>query len=97
VRVSVEALVASRPEFVVVCPCGLALEQAWEETRRLAATAWWKDLPAVRDGRVAVVDGNQMFNRPGPRLVDALEFLTGFINGRDDLIPPGFPWRRLEK
>jgi len=92
--VSAEQLEASRPDFVVVCPCGLALEQAWEETGRLAEKHWWKELPAVGKGRVAVVDGNQMFNRPGPRLVDGLEFLVGFVNGVEEMVPAGFPWRR---
>lgn len=93
VRVPEEVLAASRPEVLIVCPCGLDLERAWAETCRLAQRPWWGDLPAVRNGRVAVVDGNQMFNRPGPRLVEALEWLTGWLNDRAELIPPGFPWR----
>jgi hypothetical protein len=36
-----------------------------------------------------------MFSRPGPRLVEGLEFLVGFVNGREDVIPDGFPWRRF--
>ncbi len=95
IRIGVEALVASKPEFIVVCPCGLTLEQAWKETKMIAGQAWWGGLPAVKNGRAAVVDGNQMFNRPGPRLVDGLEFLVGFLNGREDVIPEGFPWRRF--
>ncbi len=98
VRVSVEALVASRPEFVIVCPCGLKLDQAWREAEMLARQDWWGQLPAVKQGRwgrVAVVDGNQMFNRPGPRLVDAMEFLVGFLNDRPQVIPADFPWRRF--
>jgi hypothetical protein len=30
-----------------------------------------------------------MFNRPGPRLVEGLEFLAGLLHGRHDLIPQG--------
>lgn len=30
--------------------------------------------------------------RPGPRLVDALEFLVGLLNNKPQLIPAGFPW-----
>jgi iron complex transport system substrate-binding protein len=92
VRVADEALVASRPEAIIVCPCGVALERAREMTGELAARAWWKELPAVRAGRVAVVDGNEMFNRPGPRLVDAYEWLVGWINDRPEMMPRGFPW-----
>jgi ABC-type Fe3+-hydroxamate transport system substrate-binding protein len=93
VAVTPEIFAAVRPEVLVIAPCGLTLEQAWAETGKLAEQAWFRDLPAVRAGRVAVVDGNQMFNRPGPRLFDALEFLVGWLNGREDLIPDGFPWR----
>ena len=45
----------------------------------------------AKPGAIALVDGNQMFNRPGPRLVDAFEWLVGWVNGREELIPPGFP------
>lgn len=92
--ISVEPAVfaAVRPEALVIAPCGLTLDQAVAEADKLMALAWFRDLPAVRNGRVAVVDGNQMFNRPGPRVFDALEFLVGWLNGRDELIPAGFPW-----
>jgi hypothetical protein len=33
----------------------------------------------VQQSKVVVVDGNQMFNRPGPRLVEALEWLVCVI------------------
>ncbi len=89
-----EIFAASKPDCLVIAPCGLTLDQAWGETEKLAGHDWFRSLPAVRNGRVAVVDGNQMFNRPGPRVLDALEFLVGWLNGREDLIPDGFPWRR---
>lgn len=96
IRVPAEVVAAIRPEFVVVCPCGLSLEDAWRETQLLAKQTWWRELPAVRAGRVAVVDGNQMFNRPGPRLVDAFEWLVGWLNDRPEVIPAGFPWRAID-
>ena len=42
----------------------------------LSKQAEWKDLRAVRSGRVAVTDGNQFFNRPGPRVVESAEILA---------------------
>ncbi|MBY0312644.1 MAG: ABC transporter substrate-binding protein [Phycisphaerales bacterium] len=93
IQVSPADIVASRPEVVILCPCGLSLKQGIAEARALAQQEWLQELPAVRNGRIAVVDGNQMFNRPGPRLVDALEFLVGFLNDRPELIPEGFPWQ----
>lgn len=39
----------------------------------------WKDLPAARNGRIHMVDSN-IFDRPTPRLVDALEVLARRIH-----------------
>ena len=89
-----DALAAAAPEFLIIAPCGLTLDQAMHEAELLARHAWFQALPAVMNNRVAIVDGNQMFNRPGPRLVDAFEFLVGLINDRSDVIPRDFPWTR---
>ncbi len=51
-----------------------------------------QSLRAVQQGKVVIVDGNQMFARPGPRLVDALEFLVGLLHNKPELIPERFPW-----
>lgn len=88
-----EVFCAANPRYLVIAPCGLTLDQARGEADRLyRGTEWFRDLPAVREGRVAIVDGSQMFNRPGPRVVDALEFMVGFLNDRPALIPDDFPW-----
>lgn len=94
-RVAPEELIASAPDAVVICPCGFDLDQARRAAEDLARTPWWRDLPAVTAGRVALVDGDQMFNRPGPRLVDAFEWLVGWLNDQPHLIPEGFPWEPL--
>src|SRR5690606_6297571 len=96
VRAPAEALAATRPEALVIAPCGLSVEQ----TRRaveadLRGQGWFEGLPAVRSGRVALVDGSRMFNRPGPRLAEAFEWLVGWLNGRPELIPEGFPWEEM--
>lgn len=35
------------------------------------------------------VDGNQHFNRPGPRLVEALEWLVGLLHDKWEITPQG--------
>lgn len=94
VAVPPEVVAATKPDWIIVCPCGIDLENAIAMTDRLAEHAWFRETPAARGGRVAVVDGNQMFARPGPRLADGFEFLVGLLNDRQDVIPSGFPWRR---
>lgn len=95
IAVKNEIFAATTPRYLVIAPCGLTLDQARHETNQLFKNhAWFRDLPAVKNNRVAIVDGNQMFNRPGPRVVDALEFMVAFINDRPNLIPEGFPYER---
>ena len=89
-----EEIIAAAPDRVVICPCGFGLDRALQELDVLKGTRWWPLLPAVMDGgpgRIAVVDGNQMFNRPGPRLVDAFCWLVGWLQDRPELVPEGFP------
>jgi len=94
-RMPPEILVAAQPHFLVICPCGLNLDQTRACVGELSRKPWWRELPAVQSGRIALVDGNQMFNRPGPRLVDAYEWLVGWVQGRPELIPSDFPWQPL--
>ncbi|MEO1585405.1 MAG: ABC transporter substrate-binding protein [Planctomycetota bacterium] len=96
IRVPSEAFAATRPEFLIVAPCGFDLDQTRHAVAELRGQDWFESLPAVQNGRVALVDGNQHFNRPGPRLTDAFEFLVGFIQQRPELIPDGFAWERMD-
>ena len=90
--VTSEAVVASKPSLVVVAPCGLDLAATWLEAKRLLEEEpWFGALPAVRAGRLVLVDGDAMFNRPGPRLVDALEWFASTLLSRPELAAADFP------
>ena len=93
-QVTAEDIVASQPDRVVICPCGYDLEAIRRELPELRRQDWWNALPAVADAdpsSVMLVDGNQMFNRPGPRLVDAFRWLVAWINDRPEVAPSDFP------
>lgn len=93
-------IVASQPDRIVICPCGYDLEAIRRELPALIQTDWWQALPAVVDGdpeSIMLVDGNQMFNRPGPRLVDAFRWLVSWINDRPEVRPPDFPAEPLPR
>jgi iron complex transport system substrate-binding protein len=68
-----ERIVEAAPEAILIIPCGFALAQTRGEMAALAARPGFRDLPAVRAGRVTLIDGNAYFNRPGPRLVESAE------------------------
>ncbi|HZS39621.1 MAG TPA: cobalamin-binding protein [Polyangia bacterium] len=78
-----DELAARDPEIIVALPCGYDLARTAEDMPLLARHAEWPKLRAVRDGRVFVTDGNQYFNRPGPRLVDSLEILAEIFHPRE--------------
>jgi len=75
-----EALKAADPDVIVVAPCGLDLPRIRADFPALAARTGWSDLRAVKTKRVYFADGNQYFNRPGPRLVETLEILAEILH-----------------
>jgi iron complex transport system substrate-binding protein len=81
-----EDLAAADPDIILVMPCGFDLARAVSEMHWLTGRDGWHALRAVREGRVFVADGNQYFNRPGPRLVDSLEILAGIVH--PEVFPP---------
>jgi iron complex transport system substrate-binding protein len=68
------------PDIVIALPCGFDLAKTTAEMLRLRDRPGWHELRAVRAGRVYVTDGNQFFNRPGPRLVESLEILAEILH-----------------
>src|SRR5262249_6548997 len=75
-----EELVAKDPDVIFVSPCGFDIARTLEEMSLLSDKPEWNRLGAVSRQRVFVADGNQYFNRPGPRLVESLEILAEVIH-----------------
>ena len=71
-----EELVQKNPDIIIVLPCGFDIPRTLEEMHLLRDRKEWKALRAVQVGQVIIADGNQYFNRPGPRLVESLEILA---------------------
>ncbi len=86
-----EEVAAARPEVVVLMPCGFSIARTRAELPLVTSQRWWRALPAVRTGRVFLVNGPAYFNRSGPRLVDGIELLAGLLHpGRcAELVPAG--------
>jgi iron complex transport system substrate-binding protein len=74
-----DRVVAAGPERLFLLPCGFDAERTAPELDLLRARAGWEDLPAVRAGRVHVLDASAAFSRPGPRLVEGLEALAALL------------------
>lgn len=75
-----EELVEKDPDIILVTPCGYDIARSLEDMPLLSSKREWPGLKAVKSRRVFVADGNQYFNRPGPRLVESLEILAELLH-----------------
>jgi iron complex transport system substrate-binding protein len=75
-QVSLEELVRRDPTALVV-----AQEQGGTALERMRRLPGWRELGALRSGRVLVADVN-LFNRPGPNMPQAARELARFLHPR---------------
>lgn len=79
-RITWEEVFGAAPEVLVLMPCGFDAKRAAREARALPEIPGWSELPAVKNGRVWVVDANSYFSRPAPRLVEGVEILARILH-----------------
>jgi iron complex transport system substrate-binding protein len=93
-----QQLADTDPDVIISMPCGFDLDRTCAETYWLTQRPEWLNLRAVKSGQVYLADGNQYFNRPGPRLVDSLQILAEILH--PEAFEPklmGAAWRGLDK
>ncbi len=73
-------LVEQDPEIIIVMPCGYDIKKSLIEIKTLESKKGWGSLKAVRNRNVYITDGNQFFNRPGPRIIESIEILLEIIH-----------------
>jgi iron complex transport system substrate-binding protein len=93
-----EELCARDPDVIVLLPCGFDIARTRRDLPLLTGRPGWERLRAVRADRVFVADGNQYFNRPGPRLVESLEILAELLHPKVFAFGhEGAGWQRIEE
>ena len=75
-----EEIVAADPDLILIAPCGFNMDRAAADLPALTARPEWARLKAVRDRKVFLGEGNQYFNRPGPRIAESLEILAEVVH-----------------
>jgi len=90
-----EQLAAADPDVLLIAPCGFDLARTEREMYWLTERPDWKNLRTVREGRVYLADGNQYFNRPGPRVVETFEILVEALDPRVAPRHRGRAWRAM--
>ena len=77
-------------------PCGYDLNKTRSEIKPLLELSDWGMLKAVKTNNIFITDGNQYFNRPGPRLIDSIKILIEIVSEKNNLF--GFEkkaWKRF--
>jgi iron complex transport system substrate-binding protein len=75
-----EELREKDPDVILILPCGFDIARSRKEIRGLTQRPEWSNMRAVQSQRVYLTDGNQYFNRPGPRLAESLEILAEVLH-----------------
>ncbi len=73
-------VVDSRPEVIIMMPCGFDVKRILQDMPVMAEKEGWASLPAVRNNRVYVIDASAYTSRSGPRLVVGLEIMAEMIH-----------------
>ena len=68
-------LIEKNPQTIIIMPCGYNIQKSIVEIDSLIKQKGWEELSAVKNDKVYITDGNQFFNRPGPRIIESLEIL----------------------
>jgi iron complex transport system substrate-binding protein len=74
-----DELRARDPDVIIVAPCSFDLARTRGEMHWLTERPEFSCLKAVQTGRLFLADGNQFFNRPGPRIVETLRIIRQMI------------------
>ena len=91
-----DRLMADDPDVIILMPCGFDMDRTAAELEVLAGQPEWSRLKAVRRQQVYVADGNQYFNRPGPRIAESLEILAEILHPQIfHFGHEGSGWRRI--
>ena len=80
--IDIKKVVDQNPDKIIIMPCGYNIEKTESEMSNLTKAKEWNSLRAVQNNQVYITDGNQYFNRPGPRLIDSLEILIEIIHNK---------------
>lgn len=84
------------PDVIIVMPCGFSIERTLKEIDILLQLPGFSELKAVKSNRLYIADGNQYFNRPGPRIVDSIEILAEIIHPKQFIFGyEGYGWIRF--
>ena len=77
--ITMKDLIKVNPDIILVMPCGFDIKRTLEEMYLLESDKEWENLRAVQMDNVYITDGNQYFNRPGPRILESVQIVAEIL------------------
>jgi iron complex transport system substrate-binding protein len=87
----------SKPEIVVLVPCGYYTEDILRQLPQTQFPAYFKELPAFQNDEIWALDASAYFSRPAPRVVDGAEILAKIFHPEIFGAPTGAEAVRISK
>jgi iron complex transport system substrate-binding protein len=78
-----QEVLEAQPEIIVLALCGHDVDLAQRDYGLLRQFPGFDSLPAARTGDIYLVNASAYFARPGPRVVDSIEILTGILHPKE--------------
>ena len=76
VTTTYEAIIESKPEILVLVPCGYYTADILRQLPNTKFPAEFAEIPAFQNGEIWALDATSYFSRPAPRVVDGVEILA---------------------
>ena len=76
VTTTYQAIFESKPDVIVMIPCGYYTEDILRQLENTSFSANWREIPAFKNNEVWALDATSYFSRPAPRVVDGAEILA---------------------
>jgi iron complex transport system substrate-binding protein len=76
VTTTYEEIFESKPDVMVLIPCGYYAADILRQLENTHFPANWREMPAIKNGKVWALDATSYFSRPAPRVVEGVEILA---------------------
>ena len=76
-------LIRLNPDYIIMVPCGFDIKRTYNEWPQFAQIKDLNQTKAYQNKRIFIANGNDYFNRPGPRIMPTIEILAEIVYGLD--------------
>lgn len=80
-KMTLDEVISADPDIIIMMPCGFDTKRTISEcTTSLQKNPGWRNLRAVKSGKIYAVDANSYFSKPSIRTITGIEILSKIIH-----------------